>query len=323
MDVIINEAYRYYPDDVADAQLVAAVKKDSEKYKLLFNKYYWRIRSFIYNRMESSDRHSIEDVKDLTMIVFERALKYIQENDVTTPFKVILYTISKNTVIKYNYRYIELLRQESPYCQTDKGEDVVVDPNEKTIEQKYIEDEFKAIVVSLLNKINKIYGDTGYMFFIDGYSEEEISKMLKLPKATIYKRIEICRNFIAKKLKNTRIKRCPQLKYSDEIVAYIKNNHATHSLTELHREVCKMMGYTMNEETLRKFITHKLCLVKKNTDHTYKNAISDDEKELIISSIGRLSNFQVMMTINENRHKPIPIYSIDYLRSKHRKLKQA
>ena len=153
-------------------------KKDVD---LLYNEYSSGIKRYLYNRTGNK-----EDSEDLTSIVYEKALKGIENFKWQgISIKAWLYKIAKNTLIDY-------YRGHKKELSLGEHKDIVTQNPEKQILSDI---GFEEILDNLSPRERKII----YMKFFEGHTNKNIAKELNLSETNvgsiIYRVLRKLRNF--------------------------------------------------------------------------------------------------------------------------------
>lgn len=304
-------------DDIIDAELVAAVKEDPEKYRLLFNKYYWHVWGYIRQRLDTDSRTREEDTKDLTMITFEYALSSINKHDEVRSFKALIYSLAQRMLNnhKLNKKWMYQIVDD----KTENDTNSIVIFNSMTPEQQCIDDEFKCYINSLISRMPDMYVEIAYMYYVENLGYKEIASIVHLPESTISGRLVFIKQYLAKKISPNRtvVKRRIPISFTEKEITFIKNNFHLLKNEELLKELEKMMGVPMHLVTMQKYCSNVLNLRHSNSDGTNRmHNFNEKEIEYIKTNYHKKTCAQLTEDINISRVTPVPYYAVQWLINK-------
>ncbi|MHB8442882.1 MAG: RNA polymerase sigma factor [Patescibacteria group bacterium] len=167
---------------ITDEELVANFRKtgDIKFFEELVNRY----KNSIYNFTLRYLSHR-EDTEDIVQNIFVKVyFKLDKYDEKKASFKTWIYRVSKNTI--YNkFRERKLLSLNFEITDTHKEEDAYEREN---------------LIQVALNKIGKKYRIVLLMYYMEGFSYIEISKILNLPLGTVKTRIRRAKGKIKNEL---------------------------------------------------------------------------------------------------------------------------
>lgn len=151
---------------IAENELIAHCKAGSLKYQEILYRQYYSFAMAIGLRYSINRDDTLEAVNDAFIKVFKKINTY----NGAKPFKAWLATIVINTAI--DRRRQELKHQSN----TDLGSDILVYSAIDTVSNMDAQD-----ILNLLNLLPAIQATIFNLYEIDGYSHDEIAKMLHIP----------------------------------------------------------------------------------------------------------------------------------------------
>lgn len=154
---------------IPEDELIAQCKKGSLKYQEILYRQYYSFAMAIGLRYSINRDDALEAVNDAFIKVFKKINSY----DAVKPFKAWLATIVINTAI-------DRRRQEMKHLSnTDLGSDILVYSAIDSVGNMDVQD-----ILNLLNLLPTIQATIFNMYEIDGYSHDEIAKMLGMPASS-------------------------------------------------------------------------------------------------------------------------------------------
>jgi len=150
---------------IAENELIAQCKKGSLKYQEILYRQYYSFAMAIGLRYSINRDDALEAVNDAFIKVFKKITSYIADK----PFKAWLATIVINTAI--DRRRQELKHQSN----TELGSDILVYSAIDTVAHMDAQD-----ILNLLNLLPPMQAAIFNLYEIDGYSHDEISKILQI-----------------------------------------------------------------------------------------------------------------------------------------------
>ncbi|TZF82251.1 sigma-70 family RNA polymerase sigma factor [Pedobacter sp. BS3] len=145
--------------------IISGCRKNNRKSQKALYQLFYSFSMKICLRYAKDKEEAIEIVNDGFMRVFTHIGRY----DSAKSFKSWLSTIMINTAIDYYRRRIKSIEMEE---LNDKHD---VEDAESILSRMHYED-----LISLVQKLSLAYRTVFNLFVIDGYSHEEISKMLSI-----------------------------------------------------------------------------------------------------------------------------------------------
>ncbi len=167
---------------ISDEELVTNFRKtgDIKFFEELVNRYKDNIYNFTLRYLSQR-----EDTEDLVQNIFVKVYFKLDKYDETkASFKTWIYRVSKNTI--YNkFRERKLSSLDDDPTDPHKEED--------TYEREHL-------VQTALNKIGKKYKIVLLMYYMEGFSYNEISEILNVPLGTVKTRIRRAKEAIKNEL---------------------------------------------------------------------------------------------------------------------------
>jgi RNA polymerase sigma factor (sigma-70 family) len=151
---------------IAENELIEQCKKGSLKYQEILYRQYYSFAMSVGLRYSINREDALEAVNDAFIKVFKKISTY----NALKPFKAWLATIVINTAI--DRRRQELKHQSN----TELGNDVIVYSANDSVGNMDAQD-----ILNLLNLLPALQAAIFNLYEIDGYSHDEISKMLGIP----------------------------------------------------------------------------------------------------------------------------------------------
>jgi len=150
-------------------------RKDPEAFAELYDLYVNSIYRFIYFKVSS-----VEEAEDLTSDTFLKTWEYLNKERRIENFKALLYRIARNLVIDF-YRKKSLA--ESELLDEERISDKA--DNRLNLTEKI---QVKMEIVELENNLSKLkdeYKEVIILKFVEGFSINEIAKILEKPKGNV------------------------------------------------------------------------------------------------------------------------------------------
>jgi RNA polymerase sigma factor (sigma-70 family) len=154
---------------IAENELIAQCKTGNLKYQEILYHQYYSFAMAIGLRYSINRDDALEAVNDAFIKVFKKINGY----DANKPFKAWLSTIVINTAI-------DRRRQELKHLSnTDLANDILVYSATDTVANMEAQD-----ILNLLNLLPTLQATIFNLYEIDGYSHDEIAKMLGMPASS-------------------------------------------------------------------------------------------------------------------------------------------
>ncbi|MDD2481588.1 MAG: sigma-70 family RNA polymerase sigma factor [Lutispora sp.] len=168
----------------------------TELFSELINRYQNKVYSTAY-----SYTRDYEEAKDLTQEIFIKIYNNLTGFQNKSQFSTYLYRVAVN-------RCIDWTRKKRPktisilLCQDDEKADIYdfVADYESNPEEILLRQENSDLIRQEVNKLPEIYSTVMIMYYLQDFSPQEISDILKVPRKTIDTRLFRARNLIKKKL---------------------------------------------------------------------------------------------------------------------------
>ncbi|HEX7414430.1 MAG TPA: sigma-70 family RNA polymerase sigma factor [Bacteroidia bacterium] len=204
----LDENHQFSTKALYDIKLVErALKNDDQKAYEELMKRYWEPVYFMLLRMVYNNADNAED---LTMESFGKAFKYLDKYTTNFAFSTWLFKIASNNAIdfiRHNKAQKGTLSLNKT-VDTDSGEEFAdfvktVDLNpEDIIIRKQIIDNIRSII----EKLKPNYREIVELFYIEELSNEQISKRVNLPVATVKVRLFRARELLLSMAKRHNIR---------------------------------------------------------------------------------------------------------------------
>lgn len=171
---------------------------DVESFELLISSYDKRAYNIAYRIMGNE-----EDAKDMAQEALIRVFKSIRDFKGQSSFSTWLYRIVTNVCLdelrrRKNNKYVPL----EGTIQTAGGElHMELCSDKETPESAYERVEQRELIVKAIEELNEEYKSVIVLRDIQGFSYDEISKMLDCSLGTVKSRINRARNMLRDKLK--------------------------------------------------------------------------------------------------------------------------
>jgi len=172
---------------------------DIESFELLISAYDKRAYNIAYRIMGNE-----EDAKDMAQEALLRIYKSIKDFKGQSSFSTWLYRIVTNVCLdelrrRKNEKYISM----DSTIQTDSGElHMELCSDKETPESVYERVEQKELIMNAIGELSEDYKSAIVLRDIQGFSYEEISKMLDCSLGTVKSRINRARNMLRERLKS-------------------------------------------------------------------------------------------------------------------------
>ncbi|MDD4834961.1 MAG: sigma-70 family RNA polymerase sigma factor [Lutispora sp.] len=168
----------------------------TELFSELINRYQNKVYSTAY-----SYTRDYEEAKDLTQEIFIKIYNNLNSFQNKSQFSTYLYRVAVN-------RCIDWTRKKRPktisilLCQDDEKADIYdfVADYESNPEEILLRQENSDLIRQEVNKLPEVYSTVMIMYYLQDFSPQEISDILKVPRKTIDTRLFRARNLIKKKL---------------------------------------------------------------------------------------------------------------------------
>lgn len=137
--------------------------------------------------------HNFHDAQDIAQDAWIRAYKKLTTYDQTRPFGAWLYRISKRRAIDW------WQSMQHPPTTDISAASTVADPRPQPDEEQEIR-EMCDIVHRALATLSEVNRETTTLYYINGYSQEEVSRFLSVPLGTVKRRLHESRKFLMKEV---------------------------------------------------------------------------------------------------------------------------
>lgn len=165
----------------SDAQLVCrTLKGDYDAFAILVQRYQNMVHGVGYAYL-----HNFEDAQDLTQEVLIKAYRRLATYDPKYPFGPWLYTVAKRTTIDW-------LRSQAKTVKMEVITAEIIDtgPQPDIIAEKH---EAENLLQKALQTLSTVNRETFCLYYVDGYSINEISQFLSVPGGTVKRRLHVSR----------------------------------------------------------------------------------------------------------------------------------
>ena len=141
------------------------------------------------------------DSNDLVQEAYLKAFKYIHHYETGTNAKAWLFRILKNTFIN-DYRKTSKRPKTIDYQELVdiQMEDEIVSSYQLDLRDEIVDDTLGDEITIALNSLNIDFKTVILLCDIEGFSYEEISKILEIPIGTVRSRLHRARNILKEKL---------------------------------------------------------------------------------------------------------------------------
>lgn len=189
-----NNKMKIYSEKT-DEELTELVKNssDADAFGELVERYNYKL-----SRYASKFLYNIEDRKDVVQEVFIKAYRNIQSFNSSKRFSPWIYKIAHNEFVN---ALIKNKREKVSFFDMD-----IVFPN---LASSLKTDDFaerkeqKKMVEECLEKLNAKYREVVVLYYIEGFSYEDISEILKIPKSTVGVRLSRAKERLKKYCDNS------------------------------------------------------------------------------------------------------------------------
>ncbi len=189
-----------------DLKLVErAVKFRDQKAFAELMKRYWEPIFFAVNRMINNK----DDSEDLTIEIFSKAFKNLEQYSPQFAFSTWLFKIASNHAIDHHRRKTKsgynITSLDKPIAK-EGGEEMnqQIQGSDPTPEETFIKKENSDQVHEIIEKLKPRYKEIVVMFYMEELSIEEISIRLSLPIATIKTRLFRARELLVQIVRKTK-----------------------------------------------------------------------------------------------------------------------
>ena len=185
------------PEDTADAYKSA--NGDTAAFERLVRKYEKYVCTTVYSVIKNYD-----DSFDVAQEVFLKLYHSIGSFKGESSFSSWLYRIAKNTALDFLRKEKNSRNNVSLYTENSDGEETEMEIPDTSVasspEQTAVRNEAKDIIYTALDEISEQHKEIIVLRDINGYSYEEIAKMLNLEYGTVKSRLFRAREALRKKL---------------------------------------------------------------------------------------------------------------------------
>lgn len=301
-------------DDIADIEVIKKVKQNGNDYRELFKKYYWPIFSKIRFNLKIDSRIDLnEDVKDLTMIAFEKSYEAIIKHEEMLSFKSVLFSNVNHLIIGFNTRKRRFYSITEEYEESQPLYQAVSLDELPSVEAE--QNDFLDNVRTIVDKLQEHYRIVADLYYLQDVSQKLISQILHIPISTVEGRIAYSREFIRKRLnpKKPVIKYQGKLTMSEAENEILKMNYHEMPLPDLLKIINKHRKAPIHLETLRSHC-HKLGLKHEDPKRMAKAkyVFSDDDISFIKENYQKLTQRQLMNSLNQTRINKLSFDSVGH-----------
>ncbi|HEX7413265.1 MAG TPA: sigma-70 family RNA polymerase sigma factor [Bacteroidia bacterium] len=204
----LDEHHQFSTKALYDIKLVErALKNDDQKAYEEFMKRYWEPVYFMLLRMTYNNTDNAED---LTMESFGKAFKYLDKYTTNFAFSTWLFKIASNNAIDF-IRHNKAQKGTlslSKAVDTEGGSElgdfvrtIDLNPEDSIIRRQNIDN-----IRSIIEKLKPNYREIVELFYIEELSNEQISKRVGLPVATVKVRLFRARELLLSMAKRHNIR---------------------------------------------------------------------------------------------------------------------
>ncbi len=178
---------------LSDEALVIECKKDQQYFAELVERYVPKLTHYIRRRSAATS----DDIDDLLQNIFIKVYRNINEYDTRLLFSSWIYRIAHNEMIDWYRRE----KRRATLSFDDDAHDIMSKLfTEEDHITRFSNEEQKAAMVQLLNKLDDKYKEILLLRFFEEKSYEEIADILRIPPGTVAVRINRAKKQLQKKL---------------------------------------------------------------------------------------------------------------------------
>ena len=175
--------------NLSDEELIELVKtKDQELYEKIVKRYQGKLLRYAETIVRSPDQAA-----DVVQQAFIKAFINLHGFNSKKKFSSWIYRIVHNEAINL----IKKHRKEYSLEGNEWPEDIFIDKNEVTAQEKIEKTEIKETLNRALDQLSIKYRSALILFYIEDKSYEEISDILKIPTSTVGTRINRGKKLLA------------------------------------------------------------------------------------------------------------------------------
>jgi len=163
----------------SDEQLAKECLKDKNKFAILVERYEQRLLRYI-KRLTG---HLNDQAEDILQEVFIKIYRNLNNFDTSLKFSSWAYRITHNESINHIRK-----KKETTPIETDDAETanlINILESDTNIEEEASQKELAAKIRSIIRKLPKKYRDVIILYYLEDKDYQEISDILKKPKATV------------------------------------------------------------------------------------------------------------------------------------------
>ncbi len=154
--------------------------------KIIWNTYSEDIKRFILSK--TKDASIVDDLLQEVFIKVHTKVSHVQD---VKKIRSWLFTVANNTIMDY----FRTMNKNQVYVGIDIAENNLADVNDQTAD--FYEHSEQDCLYEIIKNLDKKYRTPLLMADIQGYKQQQIAKVLKLPLPTVKSQIQRARKLIA------------------------------------------------------------------------------------------------------------------------------
>ena len=180
------------PLPMSDSELVKRVLTgDVHAFGLLIEKYKDAVYGAILSRIKN-----FADADDIAQETFLKAYRSLRQLKNPSKFGNWLYSIALNTCTDWMRKLKE--RPISP-LESNHEDSGLIDPSQSP-ERDYEEEQIRAFVLNAISSLSDVNREAITLYYINGYSQDDISEFLDVPLGTVKRRLHDAREQLKKEV---------------------------------------------------------------------------------------------------------------------------
>ena len=173
----------------SDTELVSrTLEEDYDAFRVLAQRY----QDMVYGVVYAYSRN-FHDAQDLTQDVLLKVYQSLAKYDRKRPFGAWLYTIAKRTALDWARKQKDVTSIEAI---TEEIADTAPEPD--AVAERHEAEHLLQKALESLSDVNK---ETFCLYYVDGYSIDEIGEFLSVPIGTVKRRLHVSRKLLQEDMK--------------------------------------------------------------------------------------------------------------------------
>ncbi len=231
----------------SDVELVCrTLEGDFQAFGVLVQRYQNMVYGVIYAHL-----HNFHDAQDLAQDVLLKVYRSLLTYDIKRPFGAWLYTIAKRTALDW-------LRSQERAVKTEAIIEEIADtaPEPDTIAERH---EAQRLLQKALDSLSDVNRETFCLYYVDGYSINEIGELLSTPTGTVKRRLHVSRKLlreeVMKMVEDTFERNKLTWKITQDMIDKVLGNYL--ELNRFHNLYCTVrdvLSVDIKKLTVKKFV---------------------------------------------------------------------